>query len=111
MVGYENSLNKIRKTEQKEFILEKLEEHKQRLLKYPLKWRNIKDGYDGGIRESNMMYWMAKYFIWCILIQKELIGKQFTEEEFRKYRQTLEFIFQVRNALHNVTRKNKISYI
>jgi [protein-PII] uridylyltransferase len=104
--GYENVLNKIRKTNQKEFILEKLEEHKQRLLKYPLKMEpNIKEGY-GGIRESNMMYWMAN-ILYGITNTKDLIGKQFTEDEYKKYRQALEFIFQVRNALHNIARKKQ----
>jgi [protein-PII] uridylyltransferase len=104
--GYENVLNRIRKTNQKEFILDKLEEHKQRLLKYPLRMEpNIKDGY-GGIRESNMMYWMAN-ILYGVTNTKDLIGKQFTEEEYKKYRQALEFIFQVRNALHNIARKKQ----
>jgi [protein-PII] uridylyltransferase len=104
--GYENVLQRIRKTNQKEFILDKLEEHKQRLLKYPLKMEpNIKDGY-GGIRESNMMYWMSN-ILYGITNTKDLIGKQFTEEEYRKYRQSLEYIFQVRNALHNIARKKQ----
>lgn len=104
--GYENILQRIRKTNQKEFILDKLEEHKQRLLKYPLKMEpNIKDGY-GGIRESNMMYWMSN-ILYGITNTKDLIGKQFTEEEYRKYRQSLEYIFQVRNALHNIARKKQ----
>lgn len=49
--AYENVLSKVvrKNKSKKEFILEKLEEHKQRLLKYPLKngtkykrwlWRN-----------------------------------------------------------------------
>jgi [protein-PII] uridylyltransferase len=104
--GYQNILQKIRKTNQKDFILDKLEEHKQRLLKYPLRMEpNIKDGY-GGIRESNMMYWMAN-ILYGITNTKDLTGKQFTEEEYRKYRQALEFIFQVRNALHNIARKKQ----
>ena len=104
--GYENVLNLIRKTNQKEFILEKLEEHKQRLLKYPLKMEpNIKDGY-GGIRESNMMYWIAN-ILYSTTDTKTLIGTEFTEEEYRKYRQSLEYIFQVRNALHNIARKKQ----
>jgi len=104
--AYENVLQKIRKTNQKEFVLEKLEEHKQRLLKYPLKMEpNIKDGY-GGIRESNMMYWMAN-ILYGITNAKDLIGSQFTEDEYKKYRQALEFIFQVRNALHNLARKKQ----
>jgi [protein-PII] uridylyltransferase len=102
--GYENVLSKIRKTDQKGFILDKLEEHKQRLLKYPLTMEpNIKDGY-GGIRESNMMYWMAN-ILYGVTNTKELIGIQYTEDEYKKYRQALEFIFQVRNALHNIARK------
>ncbi len=104
--GYENVLIKIRKTNQKEFVLDKLEEHKQRLLKYPLKMEpNIKDGY-GGIRESNMMYWMAN-IMYGVTNTKDLIGTQFTEDEYKKYRQSLEFIFQVRNALHNIARKKQ----
>ena len=104
--GYENVLSKIRKTNQKEFVLDKLEEHKQRLLKYPLKMEpNIKDGY-GGIRESNMMYWMAN-ILYGATNTKDLIGTQFTEDEYKKYRQALEFIFQVRNALHNIARKKQ----
>ena len=104
--GYENVLHFIRKTRQKEFILEKLEEHKQRLLKYPLKMEpNIKDGY-GGIRESNMMFWMAN-ILYGTSDTKTLIGTEFTEEEYKKYRQSLEYIFQVRNALHNIARKKQ----
>ena len=104
--GYENVLSKIRKTNQNEFVSDKLEEHKQRLLKYPLKMEpNIKDGY-GGIRESNMMYWMAN-ILYGVTNTKDLIGTQFTEDEYKKYRQSLEFIFQVRNALHNIARKKQ----
>lgn len=104
--GYENVLKQIRNTNQKEFVEDKLEEHRQRLLKYPLKMEpNIKDGY-GGMREANMMYWMANV-LYGVTNTKELIGIHYTEEEFRKYRQSLEFIFQVRNALHNIARKKQ----
>ncbi|PLY06469.1 MAG: protein-PII uridylyltransferase [Arcobacter sp.] len=102
--GYENVLQKIRKTNQKEFILEKLDEHKKRLLKYPLKMEpNIKDGY-GGMRESNMIFWMATV-IFGVSDIKQLMGKEFTEDEYKKYRSSLEYIFQVRSALHNIANK------
>ncbi len=102
--GYENILKKIRKTEQKEFIVKKLEEHKQRLLKNPLKMEpNIKDGF-GGIREANMLFWMATV-IYGVSDIKQLTGKAFSEEEYRKYRSSLEYIFQVRNALHYIAKK------
>ncbi|MFK2823261.1 HD domain-containing protein [Arcobacter sp. YIC-80] len=104
--SYEKVLTTIRKTKQKEFVLEKLEEHKQRLLKYPLKMQpNIKDGF-GGVRESNMMYWMANV-LYGATNTKQLIGIEYTEEEYRKYRQALEFVFRVRNALHNIARKKQ----
>ncbi|UTJ06279.1 HD domain-containing protein [Arcobacter roscoffensis] len=104
--SYEKVLTNIRRTKQKEFILDKLEEHKQRLLKYPLKMQpNIKDGF-GGLRESNMMYWMANV-LYGATNTKQLIGIEYTEEEYKKYRQALEFIFRVRNALHNIARKKQ----
>lgn len=102
--GYQNILRKIKQTEQKEFILEKLEEHKQRLLKNPLKMEpNIKDGF-GGMRESNMVFWMATV-IYGVSDIKQLMGKAFNEEEYKKYRSSLEYIFQVRNALHYIAKK------
>ena len=102
--GYQNRLSNIRKTNQREFIVDKLEEHKQRLLKYPLRMEpNIKDGY-GGVRESNLLYWVVN-ILFGITNTKHLIGIHFTEDEYKKYRQSLEFIFQVRNALHYVAKK------
>lgn len=103
---YENILKIVRLTNPKEFVLEKLEEHRQRLLKNPLKMEpNIKDGY-GGMRESNLMFWIATS-LFGINNSKELIGIHFSEDEYKKYRQALEYIFQVRNALHNVAKKKQ----
>ena len=97
-------LNKIRQFEQKAFIEEKLEEHKQRLLKYPLNMQpNIKDGY-GGMRESNMLFWIAN-ITYGITNTKELSGQLFSENEYKKYRISLEYIFKVRNALHLIAKK------
>jgi len=102
--GYQNVLRKIRKTGQKEFVFDKLEEHKQRLLKYPLKMEpNIKDGY-GGMREANMIFWMATV-IYGVSDVKQLIDREFTEDEYKKYRTALEYIFQVRSALHYIAKK------
>ncbi len=102
--SYQNVLSKIRKTNQKEFVVRKLEEHKQRLLKYPLTMEpNIKDGY-GGMRESNMLYWVAN-IIYGTTNLKDLVGKVYSEEEYKRYRSSLEYIFQVRNALHSTAKK------
>ncbi len=97
-------LQNIRKYKQKEFILEKLEEHKNRLTKYPLNMQaNIKDGY-GGLRESNMLYWVANV-TFGVNNTRQLIGTHFTEEEYKAYRIALEYIFRVRNALHLLAKK------
>jgi [protein-PII] uridylyltransferase len=102
--GYENVLTRIRKTDQLQFILEKKQEHKDRLLKYPLKMEpNIKDGY-GGMREANMVFWIANV-VFGVTRLRHLMDKEFSEEEYKKYRISLEFIFQVRNHLHNIAKK------
>jgi [protein-PII] uridylyltransferase len=101
---FEYKLSKIRKFEQKEFVLEKLAEHKTRLLKYPLCMQpNIKDGY-GGMREANMVYWMAN-ITFGVTNSKHLCGVIFTEEEFREFVIAIEYIFRVRSALHLISKK------
>ncbi len=101
---FQYKLNLIRKFNQKEFVLEKIEEHRLRLIKYPLTMQpNIKDGY-GGMRESNMLFWMAT-IAYNVSNTKELIGIVFNEDEYKKYRTSLEYIFKVRNALHLIAKK------
>ncbi len=101
---FQNKLHSIRQFEQKEFVLKKLEEHKKRLIRYPLCMQpNIKDGY-GGMRESNMLFWIATV-TYGIKNPKELIGNIFTEDEYKTYRSSLEYIFRVRNALHLIAKK------
>ncbi len=106
---FQEKLNIIRNFEQKKFVLEKIDEHKIRLNKYPLNMQpNIKDGY-GGMRESNMLFWMAT-ISYGVSNTKELIGILFTEEEYKKYRISLEYIFRVRNALH-LSAKKKLDIV
>jgi len=97
-------LQDIRIYHQKEFVLEKLEEHKKRLTKFPLQMQpNIKDGY-GGMRESNMLFWVAN-ITYGVSNTKQLIGELFGEDEYRSYRIALEYIFRIRNALHLIAKK------
>ena len=102
--GLQNNLKKIRETERKEFILEKYEEHSQRLRKYPLSMEpNIKDGY-GGMRETNTLFWFVNVLYGVDAI-KRLIPEVVSEEDYKKYRISLEYIFRVRNALHLISKK------
>ncbi len=101
---YQNKLNNIKNFEQEKFVLEKVEEHRLRIKKYPLRMEpNIKDGY-GGIRESNMLFWMAT-ITYGITNTKDLTDVLFTEDEYKKYRIALEYIFRVRNGLHLCAKK------
>lgn len=101
---FEHKLSKIRKHNRKEFVEEKIAEHKTRLLKTPLNMQpNIKDGY-GGMRESNMLFWMAN-IAYGVTSTKQLSGKVFSDEEYKKYAIALEYIFRVRSALHLIAKK------
>ena len=102
--NFQNKLHNIRHYQQKKFIIQKLEEHKLRLLKFPLTMQpNIKDGY-GGMRESNLLYWIGN-IIYGITSTKDLLGIYFSENEYKEYRSSLEYIFRVRNALHLIAKK------
>ncbi len=101
---FEHKLSKIRKYNQKEFVLDKLDEHKRRLLKYKLCMQpNIKDGY-GGMREANMLAWIAN-ITFGVTKSKDLCGILFTDEEFREFIISIEYIFRVRSALHLISKK------
>ena len=101
---FQNNLSNIRNHNPREFVLEKLDEHLTRLKKNPLRMQpNIKDGY-GGMRESNMLFWMAN-IAYGVNSSKQLIGELFSEDEYKKYRSSLEYLFKVRNALHLCAKK------
>ena len=103
--GYQNILKLLEeKLKKKEFILAKLEEHKQKTFKISTKNGTKHKRWLWWNRESKIMYWIANV-LYGVTNTKDLIGVQFSEEEYKKYRQTLEFIFQVRNALHNIAKK------
>ena len=102
--AYENVLAKVRKSYQHNFVTEKMQEHRDRLTKYPLRMEpNIKDGY-GGMREANMVFWMANVIFGANKL-KDLLHEEFSEDEYRRYRTALEHIFQVRNHLHNIAKR------
>lgn len=105
-VEYQNKLSQVRKTNQKEFVFAKLEEMAKRHKKYKLSMEpNIKEGI-GGLRDSNTLFWLATS-IYGVSANKELTGKLFSEAEYREYRQALEFLFKLRNALHLLAGKKQ----
>ena len=102
----QRAFNNIRKTDPKRFILAKIEEAHTRRHKYPTSMQpNIKEGV-GGLRDSNLLFWIAST-IYGVTSQKDLIGTVFTEEEYREYRIALELLFKIRSALHLVSKKQQ----
>lgn len=99
-------LGKIRKHDQKEFILAKITEAQARRKKYPASMQpNIKESI-GGLRDSNLIFWVAQT-IYGVKSLKELSGILFSDEEYKEYRMSLELLFRVRSALHLITNKQE----
>lgn len=99
-------LGRIRAEDQKEFILAKIAEAQSRRKKYPFSMQpNIKESM-GGLRDSNLIYWIA-HVIYGVKSLKELSGTLFSDEEYKEYRAALELLFRVRSALHLITNKQE----
>ncbi len=104
--GVQKELNKARVTNQKEFLLAKIDEATARRKKYPTSMQpNIKESI-GGLRDSQLLFWVAKT-IYDVQNLKDLSGTIFSDEEYNEYRISLELLFRVRSALHLVNNKQE----
>ncbi len=102
----QRELNKIRTHDTKEFIIAKIEEAQIRRKRYPNSMQpNIKESV-GGLRDSQLLFWIAKS-IYNVDNIRELSGKIFSEDEYKEYRIALELLFRVRSALHLITGKQE----
>ncbi len=102
----QRELNRVRHYNQKEYILKKITEAQQRRKKYPISMQpNIKEGV-GGLRDANLLYWVA-YTVYGISSLKDLCGEVYSDEEYREFRIALELLFRVRSALHIITNKQE----
>jgi [protein-PII] uridylyltransferase len=102
----QSALNKIRLYHQKDFIIAKIEEAQTRRRKHPSSMQpNIKEGV-GGLRDSHLIFWIAKT-IYGIDSIKELSGTVFSDDEYKEYRIALELLYRVRSALHLITNKQE----
>ncbi|MFA5454178.1 MAG: phosphohydrolase [Sulfurimonas sp.] len=99
-------LSRIRLYNQKEFILAKIEEAQARRKKYPNSMQpNIKESV-GGLRDSNLIFWIAQT-IYGVTTLKDLTGVLFSDEEYKEYRMALELLFRLRSALHLIAKKQE----
>jgi [protein-PII] uridylyltransferase len=102
----QNKLTKIRHDNQEAFIRAKIDEAQIRRNKFPFSMQpQIKEGV-GGLRDSQLLYWVAKT-LYGINNLKELTGSLFSDEQYREYRIALELLFRVRSALHLVSGKQQ----
>jgi [protein-PII] uridylyltransferase len=102
----QRELNRIRNHNQKEFILAKIEEAQLRRKKHPISMQpNIKEGV-GGLRDSQLILWIAKT-IYGVNSIRELSNVIFSDEEYKEFRIALELLYRVRSALHLITNKQE----
>jgi [protein-PII] uridylyltransferase len=102
----QNVLNAIRHDDPHSFVLSRLQEQHELHRKFPFSMEpNLKEGR-GGFRDANLVYWLGKvrYNVDHISQLPETIV---IEEEYRSFRQALEFLFRVRSALHLASGKKE----
>ncbi len=97
--GIEHSLSNIRNYKQKEFILQKINEKELCAKKYPFSMQpNIKSS-PGGLRDANLLLWIAKTRFNVSKI-KELPSRYISDKEYKELMISLEYLYRVRSALH-----------
>jgi len=102
----QNAITQIRHDDIKGFIDLKLQEQEKKHHKYPITMEpNLKDGA-GGFRDANLVYWVGKILYNTDNI-KSLPSDIVNEKAYRTFRMSLEFLFQVRSALHLVAKKKE----
>lgn len=95
----ENELYRIRKYKQDEFIHAKIEEMRQLHQRYPMTMEpNLKEGV-GGFRNANLVYWIGN-ILHNVPNIKELGSQIISKKEYDIFHKALDFLFQVRSALH-----------
>lgn len=95
----ERELAKIRKDEPKKFILEKIEERKERLKKYSFNMQpNIKESA-GGLRDLNTLFWISN-ILYNIQKVKDLTPNIISDHDYSGLMHSIEFLYRVRVALH-----------
>ncbi len=102
----QNELNKIRKDDQKAFIVAKIEEMNSFHKRHPLGMEpNLKEG-DGGFRNANLVYWIGN-ILHNIQHISDLEESIIAKHEYEEFREALYFLFKVRSALHLATGKKE----
>jgi [protein-PII] uridylyltransferase len=96
-IAIEKALDRVKKENTKEYILAKINEAHIRRAKYPISMQpNIKEG-EGGLRDSQLLYWIATT-VYNVHHLKELTGVIFKEDEYKEYRIAIELLFSCKKC-------------
>lgn len=105
----ENQLSRLRHTNRRQYLWELYTLYLKRHRQYPISMEpNIKEG-TGGIRDANTLYWIVKT-LFNYPNSSYLVPQFITEEEYSRYRESLEFLFKVRVYLH-LAAKRKVEEV
>ncbi|MDR1451873.1 MAG: HD domain-containing protein [Helicobacteraceae bacterium] len=97
-------LNRIRLSDQSEYVAQKLAEYNSRRANNPIAMEpNIKESA-GGLRDADALFWIARA-LYGVSSLKDLAGTLIDEEDNREFQQALESLYRVRVALHLLAKK------
>ncbi len=92
-------LNRIREHDQKTFILQKIEERKSSLRKYPLSMQPDIKSSSGGLRDVNTLFWITK-ILFNVGKIRDISPEHISAQEYSELMISVEFLYRLRSALH-----------
>ena len=95
----EHLLRRIRKHEPLDYIRQKLEERQEVMAKYPFNMQPDIKNAPGGLRDANLLFWIAKV-LYNIGKIKDLPATVISDTEYKELMVSMEFLYRIRSALH-----------
>ena len=102
----EHIIKRIRTHAAKTYIREKIEERSAARKKYPFTMQPDIKNSPGGLRDANLLFWIAK-ILHNVSKIRDLPSSVISDKEYKELMISIEFLFRVRSALHlSAGRKN-----
>ena len=95
----EHQLRRIRKHKPLDYIRKKLEERQVVTVKYPFNMQPDIKNAPGGLRDANLLFWIAKV-LYNIGKIKDLPATVISDTEYKELMVSMEFLYRIRSALH-----------
>ena len=96
---YEHILNRIRMHTPLLYIQEKMQEREAKRRKYPFSMQPDIKNSPGGLRDANLLLWIARVRFNITRI-RDLPTRLISDEEYKELMVSMEFLFRIRSALH-----------